>query len=239
MYIEIYLFLGLFIHSVFGFIAYLFLERRVNKFNLILSNILDLIYMLLFIKYPYKIENYKFLFIGIISASLFIRFNLKDSFTGIFIYLALNFLLGGISEVLYLSSLLKVYYIFIICVILLIMFLLIKIYKQFFIKKNKFYYEIKIINERKTYYLNGFLDTGNIVFYYPNIPVVFINNKDFYGKFYDYLEVDSINGLTKVPIYKVDEFYIKINKRFIKKNIFISFTKMNIDCIFGLSIIGG
>ena len=72
-----------------------------------------------------------------------------------------------------------------------------------------------------------------------NIPVVFVNKKYKVGKYYKDILVNTITGSKEIKLYKVNGFKIKINEKYIEKDVYISFTDLRWDALFGEALLGG
>ncbi len=103
------------------------------------------------------------------------------------------------------------------------------------------HYNLKIVDlDNKDIYLNAFLDTGNFLINEDNIPIIILNDK-FKDKInikycFDYF-INTVLTNDKLKIYEVKSFFIKINGKYIKKDVYIGFGKIKHQAIIGLSII--
>lgn len=109
-------------------------------------------------------------------------------------------------------------------------YLLIKLIKYIKIKSKltNFYFDVTIIQNKKSYYLRGFLDTGNKLFD-NNSPIVIIPIKAFTKVFRDYpleliplgnapnnphyLTTASVGDVNKILVLEIDKIYIKNNEK--------------------------
>ncbi len=238
-YIEQIIFFNVVIHLVFIFTSNLLVGVKGHKFLIIISILIDAVYVVLYLLIPYKLEKYTYLFVIFISSIPFIRKNIKEMMLLVFIYYIQNFCLGGISEIIYVSNFFNFNQLLLL-LFLIIVFVLIYKNKYCFnihMAKNKF--EILITFENKKYKFKGFLDTGNLLTDEAFIPVVFLNSKQIIGRYVKKIDVQTVAIKRKMELYKVDEFYIKEGKRYIKKDVYIAYSSLSFDAMFGPSLIGG
>ena len=86
--------------------------------------------------------------------------------------------------------------------------------------------------------IEGFLDTGNECFF-NDLPVIFIDNKYKPDKLnhYDVALVSTVNGNKYELFYKPNAFWIEINKKKIKREVYIVFTNIEKECLINPYII--
>ncbi|MCI5582941.1 MAG: sigma-E processing peptidase SpoIIGA [Anaeroplasma sp.] len=237
-YIEIILLIDLAIHIILVIITNYIFKRKTRYFLLAISCIINLLYMLAYILIPYLIESYKYLLILLISIIPFVSKNIILCLYQLILYLFLNFTLGGFSQILY-QTINNFYSVCISVGVFYFVFILLALYKKTHYTSNKLLYDILIIDERRKYYLKGYCDTGNFLSTDNNVPIVFINSKYKIGKLKKEIEIRTVSLVKTIKIYKVNAFLIKVNKRYVKKDVYIAFTNMNHMAMFGLNLLGG
>jgi hypothetical protein len=151
----------------------------------------------------------------------------------------LNFTLGGITEILY-KYIENVSSIIISLILIFMITIFLYIYKKQKVNYEVLIYDVILKFNKKIVKLKGFCDTGNFLICDDLIPVVFVNNIYRMGKFIKKINVNTINSNKLIDIYVIESFKIKINKKYITKDVYIAFvdTGKN-DVIFGIDILGG
>lgn len=237
-YIEIIIVINLVIHNLFIVIANYVLASKKSIFWIIVSNVIDVIYLLLYMLYPYEFESFQYLFILLISIIPFIRRGIRVSLLSCIIYLALNFMLGGTSKIIY--YVLEGFYAVIISIIsITICFVIVAVYKKINIKVNKLNYEIIITDKNRELFITGFCDTGNLLTTEDNIPIVFLDYSINVGRYKKRININTVSVSKSIDLYVVDSFKIKVNKKYIRKDVYIAFSNINTSCMFGLYLLGG
>ncbi len=239
VYIEKILIFNCLIHLIITYNTMLFTKVKIKKTNLILSIILDMVYMIIYIYNPLINNIYKVMFIILIAYITFISNSFISIIKSLFIYYCLNFLIGGVSVILYISSNID-YYVIILLVIILLVFSYIYIYfSKANINIDSLTYDILIVDNNNKYYLKAYLDTGNFLQGDDFKDIVFISDKYKFGKFRQTLESKSIGVVNNINIYEVKNFYILINNKYVKKEVYVSFSKLHYDAMFGVLLLGG
>ena len=203
-----------------------------------ISSIIDIIYTTLYLLIPYQLEDYKYVFIILISIIPFLKKGITKALLSSLVYLMLNFTLGGISEQIYLI-INNFWAVFIALLSMMILFLFIKIYKKIHFKHNELLYSIEIIDNKKILKLKGYCDTGNFLVTDNNIPVVFINKKYKIGNYKKSINVNTVSTKRPIRLYEVESFKIEINGKYIKKDIYLAYGDISFSIMFGLDLLGG
>lgn len=131
-------------------------------------------------------------------------------------------------------------------------YMLIKLIKYMKIKSKltNFYFDVTIMQNRKSYYLRGFLDTGNKLFDNSS-PVVIISIKTFTKIFRDYpleliplgnapnnphyLTTASVGDVNKILVLEIDKIYIKNNEKHKEyTNVKLGISRVNFSTDFDL-----
>ena len=228
--------MNLAIHIIIIKLSLYILRQKPKYAWIVLSSIIDIIYVILFLLLPYQIEEYKYLFVLLISITPFIGKEISKTLTLSCSYLMINFMLGGISEQLYL--IVNSFYCVLIAIIIIYIFIfIIFISKKF--KNNSLYYQIRITDGKKKYKYLGYCDTGNFITDEANIPIVFINKKIKIGRYKKIIKINSISHSKEVRLYEVDLFEIKINNKYQKKDVYLAYGNISFMVMFGLDILGG
>ncbi len=205
---------------------------------ILLSCIFDIIYMLLYIYYPYQLEAYKYLAILIISITPFVTKGLQKSLLLALVYFMLNFTLGGSAEILFsiVSNFLAVILSLAVILFLLSLFAL---YKRIHISHSSLTYNIYIEDGNHSYYLDGYCDTGNFLSTDDNIPIVFLNRKIQIGRYKKSILVHTVSLERQISLYEVKEFKIKIKNKYVKRDVYLAYADISCMVMFGLNILGG
>lgn len=237
-YIEIIILINLVIHiSFIGIANYVFKQKK-NRIMIFLSCVLDIIYTLMYIYFPYELEAYKYIFIYVISIVPFLMKGIYKSILSSFIYLLLNFTLGGSAEILYLT--LNNYWAVIISLIIMLLVVsIVCIYKRIHFNLSKLNYSIYIEDGNNSYYLDGYCDTGNFLVTDDNIPIVFLNNKIQIGRYKKSIVIKTVSIEKQISLYEVKEFKIKIKNKYVKKEVYLAYADISCMVMFGLNILGG
>ena len=237
-YIEVIVLINILIHISFIRLSNFIMRRKNKILPIIISVLLDGVYVTLYLLIPEKIESFKYIFILVLSILPFISKNLSTSLFNTLIYLMLNFILGGLSEII--INIIKFPWVILICLIgINLLFVLYDLYKRINIKDYSTLFDIMIIYNKEVLYLKGFCDTGNLLITNENIPVIFINNKYKIGSYYKDIIVKTVTGSKNISLYKIDSLAIKIKGKYVKKDVYISFSEIKWDVLFGLTLLGG
>lgn len=237
-YIEIIIALNLAVHILFIRIANYLLKQKNNKLLILFSSVIDIIYTLLYLLFPYELEVYKYIFILLISILPFIGKGLIKALLSMIIYFMLNFMLGGTSELIY-NIISNFYAVLISLLIINVAFIIYAIYKRLNISLNNLNYDIIIKHNNKKLNLKGYCDTGNFLTTDNNIPVVFINQKIKIGKYKKNIIINSVSVKKEINLYEVESFLIKINNKYVKKDVYLAHADISCMVMFGLDILGG
>lgn len=237
-YIEIIIFINLLIHLSFIFVTCYIFKQKKNRLMIFLSSFLDIIYILFYIYFPYKLEPYRYLFILIISILPFLGKGLLVALMESLVYLLLNFTLGGSSKILY-SVINNFLVVFISLAIIYFIFLICAIYKKNHNYNPSFIYPIYLSDGIHSYYLDGFCDSGNFLTTDENVPIVFLNKKICIGKYKKSIIVNSLTTKKEIMLYEVKEFKIKIKNKYVKRDVYVAYADISYMVMFGLNILGG
>lgn len=237
-YIEIIILVNLTIHICFIIVANFILKQKKNIIMISISCILDIIYIFMYIYIPYELDSYKYILVFIISFIPFITKGIIKALMSSLIYLMLNFTLGGSAEILY-NTLNNFYSVIISLILILFIFSIIAVYKKTHISVNNLVYEIVVTDDNHSIYLNGYCDTGNFLSTDENIPIVFINNKIDIGKYKKSILIQTVSIKKYINLYEIKEFKIKINNKYIKRDVYIAFADINYMAMFGINVLGG
>lgn len=237
-YIEIIIVINLAIHLLFIKIVNYLLSQKNNKILIFISSIIDIFYVLFYLLFPYEIEAYKYLFIILISIIPFLRKELIKTLLSMLIYFMLNFMLGGTSELIY-NIVANFHSVFISLLVVYIAFVIYAIYKKFNVCFHKLTYDVRIIDQDKVLKLKGFCDTGNFLKTEDNIPVVFIKKNIKIGNYKKKIIINSLTTKKEIILYEVDKFLIKLNKKFVKRDVYLAHADISCMVMFGLDILGG
>lgn len=237
-YIELLVVTNILIHFCFVKIAYYLLHVKPNYIAIGISSLLDGIYMLLYIFIPYQIENYRYLFIMIISIVPFITKRPSKALFLCLIYLMLNFTLGGSAGILY--KMMNHFSVVLICLGgILILFSCYAIYKKFHFRPDVLEYEVMIEDANRKLYLSGFCDTGNFLTTDDNIPIVFMKKNIQIGKYYKTIQIRSVSAYQKIELFKVKCFKIKIKNKYVEKDVYLAYGDIAFNVMFGSNLLGG
>lgn len=237
-YIELLVVTNILIHFCFVKIAYYLLHVKPNYIAIGISLLLDGIYMLLYIFIPYQIENYRYLFIMIISIVPFITKRPSKALFLCLIYLMLNFTLGGSAGILY--KMINHFSVVLICLSgILILFSCYAIYKKFHFRPDILEYEVMIEDANRKLYLSGFCDTGNFLTTDDNIPIVFMKKNIHIGKYYKTIQIRSVSAYQKIELFKVKCFKIKIKNKYVEKDVYLAYGDIAFNVMFGSNLLGG
>lgn len=237
-YIEIIIILNLAIHLSFITIANYVFKQKKNRIAIFLSCILDIVYVLLYIYYPYQLERVKYLAILAISVTPFITKGIYKCLLLSLVYLMLNFTLGGSAEILY-SVVTNFLAVVISLVVVMILFSVVALYKRIHIHHSSLTYEIYIEDGNHSYYLDGYCDTGNFLSTEDNIPIVFLNRKVHIGRYKKSIMVQTVSLKRQISLYEVKEFKIKIKNKYVKRDVYLAYADISCMVMFGLNILGG
>ncbi len=237
-YIELIVLVNVLIHLCFVKIAYFILRVKPSTIAICISCLLDGIYMLLYIYIPYQIEPYRYLCILIVSLSAFITKRPTKALFLCFIYLMLNFTLGGSAGILH--KIMNHFVVVFICLGgILLIFTCYAIYKKFHFRPDVLEYEVCIEDENRTLYLSGFCDTGNFLTTEDNIPIVFLKRNLQIGRYYKTITIHSVSTNKKIPIFAVKSFKIKIKNKYVEKDVYLAYGDIAFNVMFGSNLLGG
>lgn len=237
-YIEEIILVNLLIHIIFIFITSYLFSQKINIFLLIISALLDIVYLIMYLLIPYALEPYRYLFILIISILPFINRGIAKAILEAIIYWMLNITLGGTSGIIYKLNT-NPYLVYLAITLIFGIFNVYFAYKRLHYRNTHFEYQIRIIDNNKNYQFIGFCDTGNFLLSNGNIPIVFMNKKIKIGKFVKYLDCQTVTGKRRIRLYKVDKFQLLINGSYYEKDVYLSYADINYQMMFGLALLGG
>lgn len=237
-YIELIVLINLVIHLCFIHVAYYLLRIKVNRIAIGISCLMDGIYMVLYLIYPYELEPYRYFCILMISIMPFITKGPTKCLMLCLIYLMLNFTLGGSAGIIF--HIMNHFTAVLLCLgLILFLVAIYALYKKFHFRMDVLEYEILIEDENKKIYLSGFCDTGNFLSTEDNIPIVFVKKSLHIGHFYKMIEMSSLSKTSKIPIYEVKSFKIKIKNKFVKKDVYLAYGDIAFNVMFGSNLLGG
>ncbi len=237
-YIEIIILINLLIHLCFIQVANYIFKQKKNRWMILLSCILDIIYILLYVYYPYELEPYKYIAIFMISITPFLTKGIYKALLLSLVYLMLNFTLGGSAEILY-SVVSNVFSVIISLAGIILFLSIFAIYKRVHMNHSSLTYEIYIEDGSHSYYLDGYCDTGNFLVTDDNIPVVFLNRKINIGRYKKSIMIRTVSLEKQISLYEVKEFKIKIKNKFVKRDVYLAYADISCMVMFGLNILGG
>ena len=237
-YIELIVLLNLAIHLSLVHTAYFLLHMKGNRIATGISCVLDTIYILLYLFYPYELEDYRYLFIVVIAAVPFVIKGITKCLMLCLVYLMLNFTLGGSAGILFhimnhFSS------VIISLVVLLVLVSIYGLYKKFHFHPEALEYDILIEDENRKIYLSGFCDTGNFLSTDDNIPIVFLKNNLKIGHYCKTIEMQSLSTVRMIPIFEVKSFKIKIKNKYVQRDVYLAFGDIAFNVMFGSNLLGG
>ena len=237
-YIEIIVLTNVLIHFILIKITFILMRAKMNYYTTIISCFLDGIYILFYLYFPYELEVYRYLVIVILSLIPFIHKGITKCLMLMLVYWMLNFCLGGSSGILF--SIINHYVVvFIALGVLIIIGIIYSIYKKYHFNPNELEYDVLIEDKNKKYYLSGFCDTGNFLVSDDNIPIVFIRKNLRVGKYLKTISINTVSNKNLLPIYEVDSFKIKINNKYIEKDVYIAYGDIAFNVMFGSNLLGG
>lgn len=235
-YIETIVLINVGIHLIFVRISCMILGIRTKPILLILSCGLDIVYTILYLTIPYKIELFRYLFVFLISVFPFLEYKM-GSVAGFVLYLIFNMTVGGINEILYVANKYSMLVLFLSVVGIAFIGVTFSIKTKTF-HHNQLYFLVRVTNKKKRYYIKAYLDTGNLL-NYELIPIVLVKKKEMLGSFYKEIQINgAING-SKLMLYKVDRFEICIHGKYYKRDVYLAHAVTCFDALIGLKIIGG
>lgn len=238
IYIEKLILIDLLIHISFIYLTSMICAIKVRKINILFSSIINIVLIIIYI-YFYKNILLNLFFSVVIALISFLGVTIKMIIKEAILYLLLNILLGGLSEILYICNikgcLALIALVFFMTTIVIAYMIFFKINISF----NCLIYEMYIVHKRKKYRLIGYLDTGNFMQSENNVPVIVLSTKYKIGDFIKNERCITISGQKELKLYKVDNIYLKIKKRYKPINAYIVYSHLNYDCMFGLKIIEG
>lgn len=237
IYIELFLAIGFLIHLVFLKLTKIVIGVKTNVILVIISLVIDSVYMLLYAYIPSLIEGYESFFVLTISITPFIKNRLKTGIIGVFFYFVMNFALGGIATIQFITTLNSFYVLIVLIVTLFILTIVVNYLRRYFKNDPSFVYDILIKYEGRNYYLKGYLDSGNFLCDDKLIPIVFTNLK--IGSYVSNIKVNSVSTTREIPLYKIDYFGIKRGKKYYEKKVYVAWSEIHYDVMFGLDILEG
>ena len=232
IYIEQIILIDLLIHHIIVFFTGVLTLINVNKGRIIISDILNIIIVVLYFMFHINLKWQ----LGLILIIAIIIF--KKNIVALMVYFLLNATLGGISSIIYFNYNYHWFYVLFILFLLLII-VLFYIFKYKGLIKGGLYYEC--IFKKKRRKLALFLDTGNRLYDDENKAVIIINAKykTYCQKSLHSVDIETINGSTKEVCYKCNDLYIKIKRKYIRFTGSIIFRDNIGDGIIGLNVLGG
>ncbi len=151
------------------------------------------------------------------------------------LFYVLNFALVGFLQAFRINE----WYLLIVSLIVILGLVILENNKKYFIFIKNLQYNVIVNLNNEIVKLKGFLDTGNECFY-NGIPVVFINECFYNEKFISIgiFTVKTINGINCQNCFKPDCFWIIINNKKIKKDVYVVFTNIGEkECLINPSIL--
>lgn len=232
IYIEQIILIDLLIHHIIVFFTGVLTLINVNKGRIIISDILNIIIVVLYFMLHINLKWQ----LGLILIIAIIIF--KKNIVALMVYFLLNATLGGISSIIYFNYNYHWFYVLFILFLLLII-VLFYIFKYKGLIKRGLYYECIFKKRRRRLAL--FLDTGNRLYDDENKAVIIINAKykAYCQKSLHSVDIETINGSTKEVCYKCNDLYIKIKRKYIRFTGSIIFRDNIGDGIIGLNVLGG
>lgn len=232
IYIEQIILIDLLIHHIIVFFTGVLTLINVNKGRIIISDILNIIIVVLYFMFHINLKWQ----LGLILIIAIIIF--KKNIVALMVYFLLNATLGGISSIIYFNYNYHWFYVLFILFLLLII-VLFYIFKYKGLIKRGLYYECIFKKRRRRLAL--FLDTGNRLYDDENKAVIIINAKykTYCQKSLHSVDIETINGSTKEVCYKCNDLYIKIKRKYIRFTGSIIFRDNIGDGIIGLNVLGG
>ncbi len=216
IYLElIYIYNVFLMYNIILLSDYLLNIKHSLKRRLILSISLSLPVLLL----PYNISN---ILIIIYTISILYSITKYKKLYYIIIFYFITFSLGGIYDVIYIIYFNKLIYILVTLPIIdLLIYIIISYIKE---SNENLYYETYFIHNNIRYDLLSYLDTGNVLCdNSTNIPVIFIKHTLNITTKPKIITFNLINNTCTTNIYLIENFYIRINNKYIRKQVFISF----------------
>ena len=235
-YIELIVLLNILIHFTFVRLTNFIMNKKNKYLLIIISILLDAIYVCLYLLLPERINSYKYIIVLALAIIPFLGNRITITLCLTLIYLMLNFILGGTSGIM--IKIINHYIIVVVC--LLVINLLVVIY--IFIKNRNFsnrklIFEVQIEFKGQKLILEGFFDTGNFLLTDNNIPVVFVKKQYHIGNYYKDILIQTVGSSYKISLYKIDSFKIKVNNKFIEKDVYIAYSNISYDVMFGSALL--
>ena len=237
-YIELIVLLNILIHLSFIKLSNFIMNRKNNWVLILISILIDGTYITLYLLIPEEVDAYKYLIILFLSIVPFISKRITITLFSSIIYLMFNFILGGFTGII--IKIVNHYLIVLGCLLMInILFSIYAIYRKYHIRNNNLIYKILIKDNKKEYSLLGFCDTGNFLKTDDNIPIIFINKKYKLGKYYKTIPIKTVSNNYDIAIYKIESFKINLNDKYIEKDVYIAYSDINYDVMFGCDLLGG
>lgn len=237
-YIEIIIGTNILIHFNLVNVSCFLLREKKSKILVLLSSIFDGVYLGFYLFFPYELENFRYFIILLISIIPFINKGISKTLILSLVYLMLNFTLGGTAGILF--NIMNHYSsVFISLGIMIILFGFYALYKKYHFRPDILEYDILIEDGNRKLYLNGFCDTGNFLSTEDNIPIVFVKNNIKIGRYFRTIQINSLSHTKEIPIYEVKSFKIKINNKYVKKDVYIAYGDIAFNVMFGSELLGG
>ena len=219
VYVEIVIFNNLCIDCLLGVTTSICKRRKIKKLRQLLSAIIGSMFAVVYPLMPTVAQILVRLLLAFLLVAIIDKYNsVKDYLVSVGVYVALTYVLGGF--VYGISNLVGVdirsYFVL---GILMLSILILETIIWFVMKQKpqekRHIYDIKIKFKNQYYVFKGFYDSGNtLTDPLTNMPVVILS-KSVVDKLsengavtYDgYIEVETINGESTVPIIEIDEIH--------------------------------
>lgn len=221
VYYEYLFFINLIINYLTVRLTEKIISVEVSKKRFFIASVL--VVLIVYLNTIIYIKFFNILYGLVIGASLFK--NKKSS--AIFCYYFINIFLGGITHILN-------GYIFIGIISLIVIFEIINYMLE---KKltNKFFYNLMIRYNDKSYCYKAFLDTGFNVISSKGLPIILINDYA-YGKYVEKIQIHTAIGIDNIQLYKPDVIMIKKGENYEKIDAYIAFSAINYEALLSINI---
>lgn len=237
-YIELIVALNILIHINFIKLSNFIMNRKNNWILISISSLIDGLYVTCYLLIPQKVDSFRYLIILILSILPFVNRRTTVTLFSCIIYLMFNFILGGFTGII--INIINYYFIVLVGLIFInLIFCLYAVFRRNNVNNKSLIYKIIINENDKDYLLLGFCDTGNFLKTDNNIPIVFVNRKYKFGRYYKTILIQTVGQKYEIGIYKLNSFKICVNNKYIKKDVYISYSDISYDCLFGCDLIGG
>ena len=150
------------------------------------------------------------------------------------LFYALNFAFVGFLQ----SFKINDWYLLLVAIIVILGLFVFENSRKYFIFINRCKYNVIVLFENCVLSLESFLDTGNECFY-NNTPVIFINQRYKPSGLIaiGIMNINTVSGNSSVEVYKPLEFWVIINKKKIKKDVYVLFSDFEKDCLLGSNLL--